>query len=113
MHAKVDTLLTREMREAWPRAYAGGRTPVDLEVGRHVQANIRGSERYTQSLPGTIEHRISPLDRSAENMSVAGDWTACGLDMGCVEAAVMSGLLAAHATSGTPERHKIIGFDHP
>lgn len=110
---ELDTLLTREMREAWPRAYADGRTPVDLEVSRHVQANILGSERYSQSLPGSLEHRISPLDRSAENMTIAGDWTACGLDMGCVEAAVMSGLLAAHATSGTPERHKIIGFDHP
>ena len=29
-------------------------------------------------------------------MTVAGDWTACGLDAGCVEAAVMSGMLAAH-----------------
>ena len=110
---KLDTLLTREMREAWPRAYADGRTPIDLESSRHVQANFQGSERYSQSLPGSLEHRISPLDRSAENMTIAGDWTACGLDMGCVEAAVMSGLLAAHAVSGTPERHKIIGFDHP
>jgi hypothetical protein len=109
----LDTLLTREMREAWPRAYADGRTPIDLEVSRHVQANFLGSERYSLSLPGSLEHRISPLDRSAENMTIAGDWTACGLDMGCVEAAVMSGLLAAHATSGTPERHKIVGFDHP
>ena len=39
-------------------------------------------------------------------MTIAGDWTACGLDAGCVEAAVMSGMLAAHAISGKPDpRH--------
>jgi predicted NAD/FAD-dependent oxidoreductase len=47
-------------------------------------------------------------------MTVAGDWTACGLDVGCVEAAVMSGMLAAHAITGdTPALESIIGYDHP
>jgi hypothetical protein len=65
-------------------------------------------------LPGTIADRISPLDRFVENMTVAGDWTACGLDAGCVEAAVMSGMLAAYALTGThPAPESIIGYDHP
>ena len=47
-------------------------------------------------------------------MTVAGDWTACGLDAGCVEAAVMSGMLAAHAITGEePALESIIGYDHP
>jgi uncharacterized protein with NAD-binding domain and iron-sulfur cluster len=46
-------------------------------------------------------------------MTIAGDWTACGLDAGCVETAVMSGLLAAYATSGAPDPQTIIGYNHP
>jgi hypothetical protein len=33
--------------------------------------------------------------------------------LGCVEAAMMSGRLAAHAISGLPALEDIIGFDHP
>ena len=83
-------------------------------TGQHAQANFVGSERYTLALPGSIEHRVSPLDRSVSNMTIAGDWTACGLDAGCVEAAVMSGMLAVHAITGhTPSLDDIVGYDHP
>ena len=60
------------------------------------------TDRYTLSLPGSSEHRISPLDNTYDNLTMAGDWTDCGLNLGCVEAAVMSGRLAAHALSGSP-----------
>jgi uncharacterized protein with NAD-binding domain and iron-sulfur cluster len=68
-----------------------------------------------QSPPGSLSARISPLDPSVENMTVAGDWTANGLDAGCVEAAVMSGMLAAYAISGKPDDglDAIVGYDHP
>ena len=83
-------------------------------LATHVQANVDGSDRYSLSLPGTIRKRLSPLDRSVLNATVAGDWTACGLDAGCVEAAVMSGMLAAHAITGkTPPLESIVGYDHP
>jgi len=79
-----------------------------------IQANFAGSERYTLSLPGSIQCRISPLDRSVVNMTIAGDWTACGLDAGCVESAVMSGMLAAYAITGTePCLEDIVGYHHP
>jgi predicted NAD/FAD-dependent oxidoreductase len=42
-----------------------------------------------------------------------GDWTDCGFNEGCVEAAVMSGRLAAHAIAETPALEDIIGYDHP
>ena len=80
---------------------------------QYFTANLRGSARYSLSVPGSIEHRISPLDRSYDNFAVTGDWTASGLDSGCVESAVMSGLLAAHAISGKPALEEIIGYDHP
>jgi hypothetical protein len=81
---------------------------------QHFRANVNLSDRYALSLPGTLKHRVSPLDGSLENMTVAGDWTDCGFNEGCVEAAVMSGRLAAHALSGdTPTLDEIIGFNHP
>lgn len=76
-------------------------------------ANINPSDRYTLALPGSLKYRISPLDLTFDNLTIAGDWTATGLDSGCVESAVMSGLLAAHALSGFPRLQDIIGYDHP
>lgn len=76
-------------------------------------ANVNPSDRYTLSLPGSSKYRISPLDGSYDNLTIAGDWTDCGCNSGCVEAAVMSGRLAAHAISQSPPLDDIIGFDHP
>lgn len=76
-------------------------------------ANVNPSDRYVLSVPGSASHRISPLDNTYDNLTIAGDWTDCSLNVGCVEAAVMSGRLAAHAISGFPALEDIIGFDHP
>ena len=111
-------MLESGMKPFWPRAYDDkGRTPVGRLIGgltnQHVQANALGSARYTLALPGTSRFRISPLDRSVVNMTIAGDWTECGFNEGCVEAAVMSGMLAAYAISGRPAPEAIVGYDHP
>jgi uncharacterized protein with NAD-binding domain and iron-sulfur cluster len=76
-------------------------------------ANINPSDRYVQSLPGSIEYRVSPLDMTFDNLTIAGDWTATGLDTGCIESAVISGRLAAHAISRKPRIEDIVGYDHP
>jgi uncharacterized protein with NAD-binding domain and iron-sulfur cluster len=76
-------------------------------------ANVNPSDRYVQSPPKATRFRISPLDNTYDNLTIAGDWTACGLNVGCVEAAVMSGRLAAHALAGTPRLEEIVGYDHP
>jgi uncharacterized protein with NAD-binding domain and iron-sulfur cluster len=76
-------------------------------------ANVNPSDRYCATLPGTPRYRISPLDNTYDNLTVAGDWTDCGFNEGCVEAAVMSGRLAAHALSGFPKLEEIVGYDHP
>jgi uncharacterized protein with NAD-binding domain and iron-sulfur cluster len=107
-------VLKEDLRLAWPAAFEGRMTARNRELLRHAQANFKGSDRYTLSLPGTISARISPLERLVENMTIAGDWTACGLDTGCVEAAVISGMLAAYAISGEqPHPSSIVGYDHP
>jgi uncharacterized protein with NAD-binding domain and iron-sulfur cluster len=76
-------------------------------------ANVNPSDRYVLSLPGTLRYRISPLDRTYDNLTIAGDWTASGLDSGCIESAVISGRLAAHALSQYPALESIVGYDHP
>jgi uncharacterized protein with NAD-binding domain and iron-sulfur cluster len=109
----LNAMLARDLKSVWPQAFKYGSTAGSAEVGRYLQVNFRDSDRYTLSLPGSLVYRISPLDRSVENMTIAGDWTACGLDTGCVEAAVISGMLAAHAISRKPDLNSIIGYDHP
>ena len=75
-------------------------------------ANVNPTDRYVLALPGTLKHRISPLDNTYDNMTIAGDWTDCGFNEGCVEAAVMSGRLAAHAISHSPPLEDITGYDY-
>jgi uncharacterized protein with NAD-binding domain and iron-sulfur cluster len=76
-------------------------------------ANVNPTDRYVLSVPGSLKHRISPLDATYDNLTIAGDWTDCGFNFGCVEAAVMSGRLAAHALSEQPALEDIFGYDHP
>lgn len=76
-------------------------------------ANVNPSDRYTLALPGSMKYRISPLDNTYDNLTICGDWTNCGFNEGCVEAAVMSGRLAAHALCQVPALEDIIGYDHP
>jgi hypothetical protein len=107
----TEALLKAAMYFLWP--YLHDQSFPQYGIDAYAVANVEGAARYTLSLPGSIDSRISPLDRSVANMTIAGDWTACGLDAGCMESAVMSGMLAAHALSGAPEFNDIVGFDHP
>jgi uncharacterized protein with NAD-binding domain and iron-sulfur cluster len=80
---------------------------------QYHSANVNPTDHYTLSLPGSLVYRISPLDPTYDNLTVAGDWTDCGFNAGCVEAAVMSGRLASHAISQSPPLEEIVGYDHP
>ena len=116
------TLLASRMQPFWPDAKdplrflakrdgtAGGSL---TEEDQHIQASFIGSDRFSLALPGSLDYRISPLERLLANMTIAGDWTECGFNEGCIEAAVMSGMLAAHAISGEPALDEIIGYNHP
>ncbi len=90
-----------------------GATGEDRFDSQFWTANVNPTDRYVLARPGTLKYRISPLDNSYDNLTIAGDWTDAGFNEGCVETAVMSGLLAAHAISGTPAIEEIVGYDHP
>jgi uncharacterized protein with NAD-binding domain and iron-sulfur cluster len=64
---------------------------------QYWRANTDPSDRYVQSLPGTDRYRLAPGASGIDNLYLAGDWTDCGLNAGCVEAAARSGVQAAHA----------------
>ncbi len=108
----VDALrgfLDHEVGDLWPGARTTEGFGWDLLVdpehregpdrlgAQYVRANTDPSDRYVQSLPGSGRHRIAPGGTGVANLAVAGDWTACGLDAGCLEAATRSGVLAARA----------------
>src|SRR5262249_23613538 len=82
-------------------------------LSQYWTANVNPSDRYALSLPGSSAYRISPLDRTYDNLTICGDWTSCGFNAGCVEAAVISGRLAAHAIAESPALEHIVGYDHP
>jgi uncharacterized protein with NAD-binding domain and iron-sulfur cluster len=80
---------------------------------QHVSVNIDPSDRYVQSVPGSDKYRLRPDESGYDNLVLAGDWTDCGLNAGCVEAAVMSGLQAANVLLGHGRFHRIRGYYLP
>lgn len=80
---------------------------------QHVSVNIDPSDRYVQSVPGSDKYRLRSDESGYDNLVLAGDWTDTGMNAGCIEAAVMSGLQAANALTGRGHRHRIRGFYMP
>ena len=76
-------------------------------------ANIDLSDQYVQSLPGTDRFRLRADESGYDNLFLAGDWTDSGLNAGCIEAAVLSGLQAANAVELRPRNHRILGYFMP
>jgi uncharacterized protein with NAD-binding domain and iron-sulfur cluster len=87
-------------------------TGQDRFASQYIHANVMPSERYVLSVPGSSKHRLPANDPDEfANMYLTGDWTDNGFNLGCVESATMSGLLASNAISGYPKRDQIIGLD--
>ena len=114
--------LERFAGQLWPRAAtpAGGfRWELLCGENGHVaqdrldeqfwSANVDPSDRYVQSLPGTGASRLRADGSGCTNLFLAGDWIDCGLNAGCIEAAVMAGLQAANAVTGRPLTEGIAG----
>ena len=106
--------LDRHAFHFWPKAAARGafdwsqthaqagtsaQHPVDLQ---YVRANINPSDRYVLSVEGSTKYRLKPGESGFANLVLAGDWTYTGLNVGCVEAAAMSGMQAARKICGKP-----------
>jgi uncharacterized protein with NAD-binding domain and iron-sulfur cluster len=71
---------------------------------QYLRANVDPSERYVMSLPKTIEHRLRADGSGFSNLVLAGDWLISGVNGGCVEAAVQTGMVASRAICGVPEQ---------
>lgn len=66
------------------------------------RANIDPSERYVMSVKGSPRYRLGAAASGFDNLFLAGDWTDNGVNAGCVEAAVISGMQAAAGILGRP-----------
>jgi len=114
--------LRRDVGALWPAGTAPeGTGPLDWSAlvdpkggageerfaAQFWRANIDPSERYVLSVKGSTAYRLRADESGFANLYLAGDWTRNGLNAGCVEAAVISGLQAARAICGQP--HVIVG----
>ena len=125
VHAGVVDYIDRHLGLYFPNAVneqgfawhllsgADGRAGTAALTTQHVSVNIDPSDRYVQSVPGSDGFRLRPDESGYDNLVLAGDWTDCGLNAGCIEAAVMSGLQAANALVGRGRYHRIRGFYMP
>lgn len=89
----------RALDDAYLVDPAGGTGDARL-MAQYFRANIDKTERYVLSVTGSSKYRLHPGDSGFSNVFLAGDWTRCGIDAGCVEAATISGLLCAESLTG-------------
>jgi uncharacterized protein with NAD-binding domain and iron-sulfur cluster len=109
--------LGRHMRDQWSAAVdpatgefdwtvlhdREGRQGPDRLDAQFIRANYERTERYVQTPPGTVKYRLAPDESGYDNLFLTGDWIRTGLNVGCVESAVMGGMFASRAISGSPE----------
>lgn len=110
---RVRDWADRDLTRMWPGAAKGGKfdlsllygpkgqTPEDRFQNQYFRQNFYGSERYVLSVPDSVQYRLPPDDSGFENLFLAGDWTRCGINAGCVEAATISGLMSARGLTGS------------
>jgi uncharacterized protein with NAD-binding domain and iron-sulfur cluster len=77
-----------------------GENRVDAQ---YYRSNVDPDQRYVLTVPGTNQYRLASDDSGYDNLYLAGDWTKTPFNAGCVEAAVISGLMASQAICGRPE----------
>lgn len=87
---------------------------------QYACATRNPSDRYVLALPGTSRLRLRANESGYRNLLLAGDWTLTSMNIGCIEAATLSGMQAARALD--PEVRAGIGdwinqesvrLDHP
>jgi uncharacterized protein with NAD-binding domain and iron-sulfur cluster len=125
--AQLAAFLEHDIGQLWPDsvradgkgfewdllAPATGQSGAAALDRQYYRANWSNTERYVLTLPGSVKHRLSPDWARFGNLVLAGDWTANGLDSGCLEAAVTSGRLAARRICGNPPLDDIPGVNGP
>ena len=113
--------LERRSATHWPNAHglSGFRwsllsTPHAIEGPQRFRSqywtcNVDPSDRYVQATPASDRFRLAPDNPGFANLVLAGDWTDTGLNSGCIEAAVLSGIRAANAIKGEARGHRCLG----
>jgi uncharacterized protein with NAD-binding domain and iron-sulfur cluster len=103
-------LLADQVRHLWPAAHDDNGFRHELVVDTYTRANVDPSDRYVQALPGSDQYRLRADGSGFDNLFLAGDWIDSGVNIGCIEAAVLSGLQAGNAALGRPITDGTIGF---
>lgn len=111
--ANATEFLNRRAGHFWPAARYGdgfdwtvlhavpATDPADESIDAQFwRANVDPSDRYVQTLPGSLVHRLRTDESGWPNLFLAGDWIDNGHNAGCIEAAVLSGMQAANAVRG-------------
>lgn len=86
---------------------------VERYNSQYWHAAVDPSERYVLSVAGSTKYRLKADESGYDNLYLAGDWINNGFNAGCVEATVMSGMLASNAICGSPKKEDIVGYGHP
>ena len=119
--AHLERFIDNDLKALWPgigarldrnRLHPPG-SAADPLAGQYVRANWSPPERYVLTPPGSVKDRLTARGTRFKNLLLAGDWTANGLDVGCLEAAVTSGRLAARELCGPDAVTNIVGVDGP
>ncbi len=111
------SFLNRDVRTLWPES-SDRRNPAQFDWNaliclrgsrgesgfdeQYWRANYEPTERYVQNIPGSTRYRLHPAESGFGNLYLAGDWTYTPINIGCVEAACISGKMAAWGVSGSP-----------
>jgi uncharacterized protein with NAD-binding domain and iron-sulfur cluster len=112
LKVRAEKFLREHVRLIWSncRFTSTGDFDDSQLVSHFHKINVDPSELYVLSVKGSGRFRLHPGGSGFENLFLAGDWTQSIIDIGCVEAAVISGRLAAGAVLRRPVRiHGKIG----
>jgi uncharacterized protein with NAD-binding domain and iron-sulfur cluster len=111
VRANLERWLGESACDLWPAARAdrGGFDPdrfVSARPGEDVAdpletqyygGTLNRSDRYVLAVPGSNRARLRADESGYTNLTLAGDWTLTAMSIGCLEAAAMSGFMAARA----------------
>jgi uncharacterized protein with NAD-binding domain and iron-sulfur cluster len=120
-------LLNKKIAPLWPKFVSPDTRQPDWDLlidarpqpaagqerfnSQYWRANIDPSERYVLSEKDSLQYRLKPGASGFANLVITGDWTDNGFNVGCVEATVMSGMLASNAICGHPLLNDITGLN--
>ncbi len=117
VHKNIADFLSNHAQPLWPKAtdpcnshgldwnvlYASKEAQGEARLAeQYLRANIDPTERYVLTLPGTVKYRIKADGTGFDRLIITGTWTDSGVNLACIEAGVVSGMMAARVLTGVP-----------